>query len=419
MSSIERIISTANDLVAASKDQSVRSIVVSGNLTNVAPLRLLPGQTLRGADDHASVTFASGSDGLELSRDNEVSRIHLKTAPDKRAIFNDTSLDTLGRIALRNVTTHGRVQILARDKVRSGHVDVHGLDIVSADARAETDRPHGYGVYVLQGAFTLWNMQKDDAVTITAELTGLAAGRAGAPVRGSGIFVSGAGDAGGRLLVKRLETEAVYSDGGIKPGTSDQITGGIFTVYGCHADQVCNRGPVVTYGPNDMVLDNWGMVDSWIADEKITSHGPSGIGFVNFGVVRELKVNAQIETFGQGSRGFNVYTGTVELAEFDRVVTHADGAVGIQISQPIGKLLVRRGIETFGGTGDSLVKGVVLKLSAIALSIKPGGSAREIDIAGGIKTNGPGVAPIEQHGAIDALRISGGFVANGGGFDKI
>jgi hypothetical protein len=119
------------------------------------------------------------------------------------------------------------------------------------------------------------------------------------------------------------------------------------------------------------------------------------------------------------SRGFNVYTGTVDLAEFDRVVTHADGAVGVQISQPIGKLVVRRGIETFGGTGDSLVKGVVLKLSVIALIIKPGGSAREIEIAGGIKTNGPGVAPIEQHGSIDTLRVSGGFLTAGGGFDKI
>ncbi len=61
----------------------------------------------------------------------------------------------------------------------------------------------------------------------------------------------------------------------------------------------------------------------------------------------------------------------------------------------------------------------MISLSAIALSIKPGGSAREIEIAGGIKTNGPGVAPIEQHGAIDRSALTGGFVAAGGGFDKI
>ena len=62
---------------------------------------------------------------------------------------------------------------------------------------------------------------------------------------------------------------------------------------------------------------------------------------------------------------------------------------------------------------------VVVNLSAIALSIKPGGSVREIEINGGIKTNGPGISPVEQHGAIETLRINGGCVAAGGGFDKI
>lgn len=81
--------------------------------------------------------------------------------------------------------------------------------------------------------------------------------------------------------------------------------------------------------------------------------------------------------------------------------------------------MVRRGIETFGGTGQSLVKGVVMTLSAIALSIKPGGSAREIEISGGVKTNGKGVAPIENHGEIDTFRVGGGLTAAGGGFDKI
>jgi hypothetical protein len=120
--------------------------------------------------------------------------------------------------------------------------------------------------------------------------------------------------------------------------------------------------------------------------------------------VNELRVNAPIETFGQGGCDFNVYTGTVILAEFGRVITHADGALGIQISQPIGRLKVRRGIETFGGTGQSLVKGVVMTLSVIGLSIKPGGSAREIEINGGIKTDAPGISPIEQHGAIETFR---------------
>ncbi len=419
MNSQEKSVATVDELVAATKDTDAHHVVVRGSLANAPSIRLSPGQSLRGEGDGSQITFAAGTDGLQLSSDNRIHNIRLYATTDKRAIFNDTSVASLGRIELRSVTTTGCVRILARDKVRGGHVDVNGLDIIAADARGEKDRPHGYGVYVINGAFTLWNMQADDSVVVSADLVGLSAGRDGAPVRGSGIFVSGGGDKGGRLNVRRLETDAVYSDGGIAPGTPDQITGGVFTVYGAHVDVVRNRGPVVTYGVNDMVLDNWGVVDRWTAEAKITSHGPSGIGFVNFGIVHELKVTAPIETFGQGARGFNVYTGTVNLAEFDRVTTHADGAVGIQISQPIGKLVVHRGIETFGGTGPSLVKGVVISLSAIALSIKPGGSAREIEIAGGVKTNGAGVAPIEQHGAIDSLRVTGGFVAAGGGFDKI
>jgi hypothetical protein len=419
MDNPDKAVTTVAALVAATADKGVRQIAVRGVLTDAPAIRLAPGQSLRGDGDGAAITFARDGDGVQLSSDNRIHNLRLNASPERRAIFNDTSVDSLGRIELRSVTTTGRVQILARDKVRSGHVDVNGLDVISADARGEKDRPQGYGVYVLQGAFTLWNMQQDTSVIISADLVGLSAGRDGAPVRGSGIFVSGGGDQAGRLAVRRLETDAVYSDGGIAPGTPDQITGGVFTVYGAHVDVVCNRGPVVTYGVNDMVLDNWGVVDRWTAEAKITSYGPSGIGFVNFGIVHELKVNAPIETFGQGARGFNVYTGTVNLAEFDRVTTHADGSVGIQISQPIGRLVVHRGIETFGGTGPSVVKGKVVSLSAIGLSVKPGGSAREIEIAGGIRTNGAGVPPIEQHGAIETLRVTGGFVAAGGGFDKI
>jgi hypothetical protein len=290
---------------------------------------------------------------------------------------------------------------------------------VAADARPYEERPKGYGVEVIPGAFTLWNQHSDRAVTITAELTGLSAGRPGAPVRGSGIFIAGGGDDGGRLIADRLETGAVYNDGGITPGTPDRITGGVFVVSGAHVDNVRNYGPVTTYGANDMVLDNWGWVGRWIVEDKVTSHGPSGIGFVNFGTVDVLETKAPIETFGRGARGFNVYAGTVRRAQFERVVTHADGAVGIQISQPVGEISVLRGLETYGGIGDTLVKGVVVKLPATALSIKPGGSARKITIAGGLITHGEGISPLELDGSVDTLAITEGFAAAGGGFDQI
>lgn len=411
-------ISTTAALLAAAADPAVAHIELTAPLTEVPSVRLSPGQTLGAASPGLSIRFAAGQDGLQLTADNRVENLALVAGPDQRAVFNDTGVAHLGRLTLRSLSVTGVVQLLARGQVRGGHVEAHDIDIVAADARGYEERPKGYGVEVIPGAFTLWNQQADPAVTITADLTGLSAGRAGAPVRGSGIFVSGAGDVGGRLIARRLETGAVYSDGGIAPGTPDRITGGVFTVYGAFVDSVRNLGPVTTYGPNDMVLDNWGTVDRWVAEDKITSYGPSGIGFVNFGTVNVLQVNAAIETFGQGARGFNVYTGTVQSAEFERVVTHADGAVGIQISQPVGRIAVRRGIETYGGTGDSLVKGVVVTLSAIALSVKPGGSAREVEIAGGLVTHGQGVDALEMHGRIETLRICGGM-AGGGGFDKI
>ena len=70
--------------------------------------------------------------------------------------------------------------------------------------------------------------------------------------------------------------------------------------------KVINRGPVTTYGVNDMVLDNWGTVGEWIAEDRITSHGPSGIGFVNFNEIGIIRILSDIETDGIGTRGFNV-----------------------------------------------------------------------------------------------------------------
>ena len=154
--------------------------------------------------------------------------------------------------------------------------------------------------------FTLWNQQTDSNVTITAHLTGLKAGSEENPVQGCGIFVSGAGDVGGRLVVDLLETAEIHSNGGIKQGTADVITGGVFVVYGAYVEKVVNRGPVTTYGVNDMVLDNWGIVNEWVAEDRITSRGPSGIGFVNFNEINTIRVLCDIETHGIGARGFNV-----------------------------------------------------------------------------------------------------------------
>jgi hypothetical protein len=189
----QRQVATAADLLEAAENAEVRRIVVVGDLIDVPVLRLSPGQTLAGAGT-ASIRFAETQDGLQLSADNEVKNLQLTADPNCRALFNDTGIDALGRIRLDALRIHGVVRLVACDRVRSGHIEASEIDIVAADARGFDERPKGYGVEVVPGAFTLWNQQTDPAVTITADLVGLAAGRAGAPVRGSGIFISGAGD---------------------------------------------------------------------------------------------------------------------------------------------------------------------------------------------------------------------------------
>ena len=74
---------------------------------------------------------------------------------------------------------------------------------------------------------------------------------------------------------------------------------------------------------------------------------------------------------------------------------------------------MHHGIETCGGTGESPVKGVVMKLAVIALSASPGDSAQSIEIEGGVTTHGEGIAAFDRHGAIGMLRDSG-FATLGG-----
>src|SRR6266540_1938100 len=209
-----RTVSSGDELLAVAAD--VKQIVVQGKITLGQTLRLVPGQQLAGGGDDAALEFAADVDGVALSRDNTVERLRIQVDPHRRAIFTDT----------------GQVQILVRDRVRGGHVVVEDLDIVSADVRDRAERPALLGVGAMQGAFTLWNQQPDSEVVVTADLRGLSAGRAGAPVRGSGVVVAGAApdSSGGRLHVSVLETGPVFTDGGIAEGSHDQISGGVFVV---------------------------------------------------------------------------------------------------------------------------------------------------------------------------------------------
>lgn len=200
----------------------------------------------------------------------------------------------------------------------------------------------------------------------------------------------------------------------IPTGQPNLITGGIFIVYGAHAKEIISKGAVKTYGTNDMVLDVWGTVDNWTTKNSIVSYGPSGIGFVNFGEVGKFTAEKPICTFGLGARGFNQYDGTIREAYFEEIVTHGDGSIGMQFSKPVGKISIGKGISTYGSTGQTLVKGVIMELAADGINVLSGGSIEELSVKGDIKTHGDQVTSYHINGGnVKTFKLDGKLIAEG------
>ena len=135
-------VTTVAELLAATQNPQVARIQLAASLSNVPSVRLLPGQTLSAADAQTAIRFASGEDGLQLSADNQVEHLSLITDPERRAIFNDTTVAHLGRLTLRRLSITGVVQLLARDRVGGGHVVAHDINIAAADARGYVRVPN-------------------------------------------------------------------------------------------------------------------------------------------------------------------------------------------------------------------------------------------------------------------------------------
>jgi hypothetical protein len=373
-------------------------IEIDGTLSGMPAITLRPGTRLRGG------TLRFGAKGIQLTSDNQLQDVTV-IVPDTEVAIG-TSAEDLGHLTLRNISTRGQVLLTPG----RGHVDVDGLTVASADLRGREKRPHGFGVDVLQGAFTLWN--RSETASLTATLAGISAGAAGAPVRGSGVFVAGPVEAG------LLRTGPVYADGGIEPGTPDLISGGVYVITGAHVQTVINDGPVTTHGPNDMALGNWGTVGSWTARGPVTTHGPSGIGYVSFGTLDRLDVQAPVITHGVGARGFNVYDGHLASARFQRIAPYGDGAVGVQVSKDLPFLEIVDDITTAGGAGQSLVRGVQVRLRAIAVSVEPGGRIGRLTVGGSLRTDGDDVVALEAAGTVGKV-TAGEIVARGVGSDAV
>ncbi|MBS1971171.1 MAG: hypothetical protein JSU04_12735 [Bdellovibrionales bacterium] len=407
-------IHTANELLAAINNPASRVLELQTSLLLPFSLTLPPGVHLRGVDQQKCVLSFNNGDGIGLTADNEIANLTVLAPHSHRAIFALSDRADLGTLKLKNLTVTGQIQILTRVGTKKAKLFADQIDVIACDARKYSEQPQKYGVNVYQGAFTVYNFNGDSESLIEATLTNISIGRKGAPVFGSGLYISGFGDTGGRVEVDQLTTGEVHATGMIPYGTADIITGGVFVVYGAHVKKAVHHGSVVTYGVNDMVLDAWGKVDHWIAEKPLLSYGPSGIGFVNFGVVENFEAQDKIETFGLGARGFNQYDGTIGKAKFASITTYGDGSIGMQVSKPVGSIEITGSVKTHGSVGATLVKGVIMNLPANAISVKPGGEIRELIVAGDVHTLGRDVTSLEIEGKILTLSVKKEILADHG-----
>lgn len=408
------------ELISALSSDGPRTIELTTSVACPHSITLPPGFSLVGADRDRSVLSFVNGDGIGLTANNRVSDLTVIATPAVRAIHTQAGITDMGTLTLGNLTVTGQVSIITRAGTDRLNLVVDGLHIAACDARRYSEQPQKYGVNVYQGALTVYNFNGDANSRIRASLSNVSAGARNAPVLGSGIFVSGFGDQGGRVELDVLTTGAVHSTGMLPYGTANIITGGVFIVHGVHARRVEHLGEVVTYGVNDMVLDTWGTVDTWIAHAPVVSYGPSGIGFVNFGTVGDFLAEAEIITYGLGARGFNQYDGTVRNIRFRSIETFGDGSIGIQVSKPVGTIVVDEGVTTHGSVGNTLVKGVNMQLPAEAFSVKPGGIVEKLVVGGSLVTHGARVSTYAvEGGKVLAIDVRGRVLANGEGSDAV
>ena len=413
-------IESLTDLSKALAQREPCNLQLQTSVLSPYSIALPPGFSLTGKDKDSCILSFCNGDGVGLTADNRIENLTLMTTPAARAIYAQTGLEDMGRIELLDLAVTGQVSIVVRSGTRKLDLTVDKLHIAACDARRYSEQPQKYGVNVYQGALTVYNFNGDAKSVIRASLTHVTVGSRNAPVIGSGVFVSGFSDNGGWVELEKLTTGAVYSNGMLPYGTADLITGGIFVVYGVKAKLVEHFGEIVTYGVNDMVLDTWGSVENWLAHAPVVSYGPSGIGFVNFGTVDNFVAEKEVVTHGLGARGFNQYDGTVKRIRFESIETFGNGSIGIQVSKPVGSIVVEKGITTHGSVGNTLVKGVNMLLPAEAFSVKPGGVVDRLEVGGDLVTHGADVTTYAvEGGKVNAVDIKGQVLAHGERSDAV
>ena len=91
-----------------------KEIEISGTLKGMPSITLPQGVALRGGE------LVFGAKGLQLTSDNTIENLTVRTALHELAIYNDHTVEDLGTLRLRNIISYGQVYLSAEGSIRAG-----------------------------------------------------------------------------------------------------------------------------------------------------------------------------------------------------------------------------------------------------------------------------------------------------------
>ncbi|MDO5569986.1 MAG: hypothetical protein Q4F97_00785 [Bacteroidales bacterium] len=411
--SVFRIINNADELVEASNDRTARYLIIRTDLKDVPEVKLLPFQNVIGEFDGRKISFKNGSNGFCLTKGNELKNLKINVDPDKKAIYQDSSVEKMSTHHLSRINVTGQISFIVSDNIKKGKIEASFIHVNYASTEHLTDRPNRYGVDMMQGAMTVWNKTEELNSEIEVDITHFSCGSETKPINGSGLLICGVEEKFGTIRSDIISCGNIYTSGEIGEGVSDKVAAGIVVGYEVVVKNLTNYGKIYCYGANEMGLYNWGTVERWSVTDRIETHGVNSCGFINAGNIGKITFTHTVETFGIGSRGFYMFDGVAKDIHFERIVTHGDAAPAIQFNRFISRLSISNGIETFGNSINVLFADVVSISRADAISIRFGGVVGMLKITGDVVTNGKEACSIYDETSIEKLYVSGSVIAKG------
>ena len=358
-------------------------VAVSGTLLDVPPLTLAPGQSVRGVSGRDQLCFAPGVDGIAVTSDNHIEGLSIATDAARRCIYASEHFrePSRGRISLVDLHVTGQIQFTSGSTSQALDLRLMRLHIARADMRARLHCEYGGGSACVQGALTVWNHSPQSSewqLTIDQLSVG------GAPTRevmGSGVLIAGHGQRGaGRVCVDAASLGAIQIDSGLEQDSYPTVCGCVFIAPGVEVKSLRSTGLQESFGANAAAIDNRGTIVAWVIEGDIRTHGANAAALLNAGRLGVLDVRGRIDTHGHGARGCEI-SGPVGELRMRALCTRGDASVGIQILGRLNSLRVRDGIEIRGKSGQALMNGRTVHLSADGVHVQPGGHLGHTDIA--------------------------------------